>query len=218
MLPYPRSTQLKQQKIMKTEKKNRGRPSIFNRQEVLEKAMNLFWENGYRNLSFNEIAQETGLTRASLYNAFQDKESLFIEAFDHYFMQSPDHILQNIEDGQPIGPAFVLVFKSAANAFGKDDKKRGCMGVNCMNELMNGDDELSQHVGKMYEKYKNFLNDLVKKAVRQGEIPQNTDTQVVANLILTFMNGFSVMSKSKSNEEQLNDMALLFLQNIGFKV
>jgi AcrR family transcriptional regulator len=203
---------------MRAEKKKRGRPSIFDRQEILEKVMNLFWDSGYKDLSFSEISQETGLTRASLYNAFQTKEKLFMEAFAYYFTQSPDHILHDLKDGDPIGPAFVSVFQDASNRFESDSKKRGCMGVNCINELMSGETELNQHVNNMYEEYKDFLNILMKRAIHQGELPQNTDSEVASHLILTFMNGFSVMSKSAASKERLNDIALLFLQNIGFKV
>ena len=198
------------------DKKPRGRPSCFDREKLLDQVMELFWDRGYANVSFNEIGHAVGLTRASLYNAFETKEALFIEALEQYLKNSPAAALENIEKDDLVGPALYSFFKDLAKTYAADHKNRGCMAVNCMNELMNGDEDLNKHVAKMYEDLKKRLKTLIQQAIDQKELPKDTDVEVTANMILVFMNGFSVFSKSKTSEVKLKFIARNFMDKIGF--
>lgn len=62
----------------------RGRPREFDRTEALEQAMILFWRNGYRGVSLDDLTDAMSITRPSLYAAFGDKETLFLAAVDYY--------------------------------------------------------------------------------------------------------------------------------------
>ena len=61
-----------------------GRPRTFESAEVLEAAMELFWTHGYERTSKRDLMEATGLASQSLYNAFGDKRTLFLEAIRHY--------------------------------------------------------------------------------------------------------------------------------------
>ncbi len=203
----------------KPEQKTRGRPSSFNREQLLEQVMELFWDQGYNNLSFNEIAHATGLTRASLYNAFKTKEALFMEALQQYFDQAPDKSLrEELSAGDPVGLTLYGFFKESSAMYGSDKKKRGCLTVNCINELMRKNNSLSEQLLEIYENYKKRLKHVVQIAIDQNELPKDTDPEMTANMILTFMNGFSIFAKSKTSQKNMEKMALDFLQKLGFDI
>src|SRR5215471_13144873 len=65
-------------------KRPRGRPRSFDRDEVLARAMQVFWEKGYEAASMQDLLTAMNLSSPSLYAAFGDKESLFIEAVERY--------------------------------------------------------------------------------------------------------------------------------------
>ncbi len=201
-----------------TKKRTRGRPSIFDRDKLIQEVTQLFWTSGYKALSFNEISQETGLTRASLYNAFGSKEALLMEALDVYFAQAPDTALQHIKKGELVGPVFFKVFKVGCQRWASDEKRRGCFGVNCLNELMNSQSELGDSFKAMYEEKRLFVVSLIKRAIIQEELPINTNAEATGNMILAFMSGFSTFSKSGISEELLQEMCRAFLENIGFQL
>jgi len=200
------------------ENRRPGRPSTFDRTELLEKIMHLFWEHGYKNLSFNEIAKKTGLTRASLYNAFESKEALLEAVLAHYDSVAPDASLQHLEKGDSVGAALTEVIERASKVRASDPLSRGCLLVNCLNESMNEDSDLGLKLKAMYERRRVFLRDLMKTAIDQGELPKHTDAEATANLILSFMSGFSTFSKSGSSEQELIALSMLFLRNLGFKL
>ena len=61
-----------------------GRPREFDIDKALERAMELFWRQGYEGTSLADLTRELGLTRPSLYAAFGSKEGLFLKALDLY--------------------------------------------------------------------------------------------------------------------------------------
>lgn len=204
-------------KLNASEKRTRGRPTLFERERLVGDVMNLFWERGYNDLSFNEIAQETGLTRASLYNAFDSKESLLIEALKHYFKLSPDSRLGELKEGESVGKAFFEVFDYACELRAADKKNRGCFGVNCMTELMKNGSDLGDMLQGIYEERRVFIVNLMARAVEQGELPNGTDPENTGNMVLAFMAGFNTFSKNGIDESRLKNMCNLFLQSVGFR-
>jgi len=61
-----------------------ARPREFDEAEVLDAAVSCFWARGFEATSMRDLILETGLTGASLYNAFGDKQALYRRALDHY--------------------------------------------------------------------------------------------------------------------------------------
>ena len=66
------------------------RVKLFDQNEVLTKAMNLFWKQGYAATSVQDLVQHLGINRASLYDTFGDKDQLFKKSFELYRKQNKD--------------------------------------------------------------------------------------------------------------------------------
>ena len=61
-----------------------ARHKAFNREEVLDRAIEVFWAHGYEATSIQELVDSMGINRGSLYDTFGDKHRLFLEALDRY--------------------------------------------------------------------------------------------------------------------------------------
>ncbi|MDH3970432.1 MAG: TetR/AcrR family transcriptional regulator, partial [Rhodospirillales bacterium] len=61
-----------------------ARPKSFDREEVLERAMAVFWRKGYAATSVRDLVEATGLNPGSLYDTFDDKHGLFLESVTLY--------------------------------------------------------------------------------------------------------------------------------------
>lgn len=61
-----------------------GRPREFDNDEVLDALQDVFWEHGYEGTSYADIMTATGLKKGSLYAAFGDKRSLYLQALGRY--------------------------------------------------------------------------------------------------------------------------------------
>jgi AcrR family transcriptional regulator len=69
-----------------------GEKSERSRGAILDAALRLFSEQGYRGTSIREIAEAAGLSTGNLYHHFPDKETLFRTLLDQYWkaIESPD--------------------------------------------------------------------------------------------------------------------------------
>ena len=61
-----------------------ARPLEFDRNQALEKAMEVFWTQGYKATSVNDLTQAMGVSKSSLYGTFGGKHALFIECIKFY--------------------------------------------------------------------------------------------------------------------------------------
>ena len=206
----------KSEKKRNPAKKTKGRPISFDKDDLIDSVMHLFWERGYHNLSLNEIAHEVGLTRASLYNSFKNKDTLFMEAFIHYVEQAPDAILDRIKKGDKVGPAFFTMFDNASKIRAADNKRRGCLAVNSINEMISNNTPLGNRLKTMYDARRQLLENLMIQAIDQGELPRDTDPEVIANMMLAFISGFNVFAKSGASRKDLCLMSESFLERTGF--
>src|ERR1700733_10081172 len=76
-----------------------ARPRTFDPNDVLLAARQIFWRKGYQGTSLDDITEETGLTKPSLYAAFGDKASLFLKVLDHYHDQLLTHSERVLSEG-----------------------------------------------------------------------------------------------------------------------
>ena len=65
-----------------------GRPRQFDEEQVLDAAMKAFWANGYEATSLADLVSVTGLHKGSLYQAFGDKHSLFVQTLNRYLQNT----------------------------------------------------------------------------------------------------------------------------------
>ena len=189
----------------------------FSRDDLVERVTDLFWQRGYENLSFNQIASATGLTRASLYNAFKTKEALFLECMSHYNANSPLALLEEWQPGERVGALLYKVLDKISEARAKDKKNRGCLAANTFSELAASDTQLGAAVLAAQARKSTRMTKLITQAVSQNELPEDTDAEATAQIILAFMSGLSAQSKTGASKGKLTRMSRIFLQRMGFK-
>ena len=105
-----------------------ARPREFDTTEAVEKAMQVFWQHGYEDASLPDLLDGMGLTRGSLYKAFQDKKNLFLLVLDQYESAAVDGAVSLLTNPEiPNGAdRILLLFKGIVTAVEKGDH-RGCL-------------------------------------------------------------------------------------------
>src|SRR5262245_52816381 len=106
-----------------------GRHKGYNRVEVLNKAMELFWRKGYEGAHLQELVKETGLNRFSLYKEFGGKDGLYEEAIQQYLQGFIE--LAAMLKREPKGLKNILDY---IHALIQTDFSRGCFVVNTLTQ------------------------------------------------------------------------------------
>ncbi|MCV6590113.1 MAG: TetR/AcrR family transcriptional regulator, partial [Marinobacterium sp.] len=119
-----------------------ARPAEFDRREVLDKAMEVFWRTGFTATSVADLVSATSLKPGSLYSAFESKRGLFVEVIDTYAarrIENAQQVLENAED--PLNAIYAFFERLRQDAC-QDEIGRGCLMINTMLELATEDDDL----------------------------------------------------------------------------
>jgi len=82
----------------RTAKPRVGRPRKFDRDDVVAKAMRVFWTNGFTQTSIDDLVGGTNVGAQSLYNAFGNKKDLFIQALNLYLSTVTRDALKRAEN------------------------------------------------------------------------------------------------------------------------
>ncbi|NIW25596.1 MAG: TetR family transcriptional regulator, partial [Gammaproteobacteria bacterium] len=165
-------------------------PREFDVDEALEAAMDAFWAKGYEATSLTDLMAATGLHKGSLYQAFGDKHSLFLESLKRYLSQMRQ--TEHAEFAKADTPAEGLrrVAHSLVDLVDDDsDPPRGCMAVNALVEMAPHDPDvqaiLSDHVGRM----RATIEEAIAQAQADGDIDDSRPPSLLAGMLMTFVSG-----------------------------
>ena len=121
-----------------------ARPLEFDRDAALDRAMRVFWRQGYQAASLPDLLAEMGISRSSLYAAFGDKRGLMLECLD-LFATRTLQILSRARDGQPPLEALRRFFDRSVVDPPGGKAEWGCLLVNTVLEMADVEDALSAH-------------------------------------------------------------------------
>jgi len=191
------------------------RPSEFDRDEVLHRAMEVFWCQGFEATGMPDLVEAMGIGRQSLYNAFESKRGLFLEALRVYQAERAKS-LQKVLAGAPSPLAGIeTLLISIASATGVA-RTRGCMSVNTATEIGLNDDEVAAILRQGGQQSKADLAAAMAQAKALGELPASLDEQAGADFVLTVMRGLRVSAKAGATVAETRNvvrMALVALRH-----
>lgn len=183
-----------------------ARPREFDEATVLEAAMNCFWARGYELTSVRDLAEQMGITGASLYNAFGDKQSLYRRALEHYLEHSVHDRIARLERLPPY-PSLRAFFGEIIGRSVSDKQRRGCMLVNSALEVAPYDEEIQRLVSKEMTFIETFFRKRIVAGQRDGTISDIRPAGELAKLLLSVLFGIRVLARSRPQRSVLEGAA-----------
>ena len=191
-----------------------ARPREFDETAVLEAAMNCFWARGFEQTSVRDLAEQMGITGASLYNAFGDKRSLYRQAFVHYLEQTVHDRVARLEKLPP-ALAIRTFFDEIIERSVDDEQRRGCMLVNAALELAPYDPEVRQLVSEEMMFIEAFFRRCAAAGQQGGSIDGTRTPDDVGKLLLSVLLGIRVLARTDPRREVLEGAASAVLALLG---
>lgn len=178
----------------------------FDEAQALRRAMDLFWRRGYDATSLQDLVDELGISRSSLYSTFGGKDDLFQAALQHYCRveAGPRHEL--LQRPGPVLDAIRELLSGIAAAPTMHPDRRGCLVVNAAMERVPGDPETAAAVATQLRRFENALADAVRRGQRDGELDPGQDPRSVARYLVTLVQGMRVVGKAAADPAMLQDV------------
>lgn len=176
-----------------------ARTCEFDTEEVLDKAMQLFWENGYGATSMAELEKGLGINKFSIYNTFGNKHKLFLAVLDHYDEKMTNRLLQILAE-KPSGIAAIdRVLDMLEQTIQGDKGHYGCLLLNSGAELSPHDPEVSTKVQNMNRSLEDAFYEALAAAQQQGEISKELNLKEYARYLLTLYQGMVTVAKNEQD-------------------
>ncbi|WP_082794130.1 TetR/AcrR family transcriptional regulator [Kosakonia oryzendophytica] len=176
--------------------RERGRPRQFDPDSALDLAIPVFREKGYHSASITDLSEAMQLTAGSIYKAFHDKRSLFLQVFARYTSLRNQTLRQRLTQ-QPDGRAKIaellrFYLESASDMEGR----RGCLVVGSAIELGLLDDELAGLVRAALERNQHTIRQLIEQGKQDGSVHPRHDAQALSSVLMCLVLGMRVAGKS----------------------
>ncbi|MEO1054707.1 MAG: TetR/AcrR family transcriptional regulator [Bacteroidota bacterium] len=182
------------------------RNEVFDRDEVIESAMNLFWKKGFNGTSMQDLVDATGLGRSSIYNSFGSKMDFYLTALNRYnALNAEDFRKALLDSSDPLEAIENIFYAVLAQTF-KDDESKGCFIVNCKTEMFNADTGINRWLASNQEDSLNMFEELVKKGQYEGLINKNGTAKDYAYYLYSNLQGLRVSSISIKNHDILDSI------------
>lgn len=171
-----------------------ARPIQFERDEVLDKAAQAFWDEGYCATSMTRLVAATRLNPGSLYAAFGSKAGLFSEALDHYGARSAARIEQDLAAADSPLAGIRRYLDELAATVAEPQARRGCLLVNTVLELAHRDAPLRAQLNRHFDAIEGLFRRALEAAQARGELAPGKDPSALASFLMTSIWGLRVLA------------------------
>lgn len=188
-----------------------ARHKEFDRDEVLHRAMEVFWSRGYEAASIQELVKQMGINRQSLYDTFGDKHALYLQSLDHYREVESRKVFALLEKAGSAKRGLRQLFRCVIDGSCTDEQRRGCFMGNATSELAGRCKETAAKACSNMAAAEEALYRTLLRGKREGEIKGGRDLRAVARFLFSSLQGLQLMAKATQDRKTLEDVVKVTL-------
>jgi AcrR family transcriptional regulator len=187
-----------------------GRPRSFDRNQALDRALEVFWRQGYEGASICDLTAAMGINPPSLYAAFGNKEALFRQALDRY-AETKGAFVYDALAAPKVRDAIAALLMGTARSLTDKANPSGCLLVQgvagsgehaqCIRDELNARRLASEKA----------VRERLKRAKAEGDLPADADPAGLARFIATVTQGMSIQAAGGASRKDLERIAEIAL-------
>jgi len=179
-----------------------GPKKQFDQEEVLNKALQVFWNKGFEATSMQDLVRTMGINRASLYQTYGNKRLLFNKSLDRYIDNMRKQLNQILQlPGSPLDNLQDVLKKFVTGSL--DAGMQGCLLNNTAVELGPHDPEIATKLRNIWDEFEMIFSKIIQHAVDNGEIKSSIDVTTLGHLFNINLQGLVVETKINTSKEKL---------------
>lgn len=190
-----------------------ARTRAFDEDMALDRALRVFWSEGYKATSMERLLTATGLSKSSLYETFGSKRQLLIQCLRLYarvLQQGPFAPLVRDDAGRP---AIEAVFATMIDrAMCPENGQAGCFVNNCVAEIAPHDPLILRETRRMLGGIEDRLTIAVERGQADGSIRSREAPRVLATFLLNTLSGINLAAKARPPRERLEQIVRVALR------
>lgn len=190
----------------------RGRPRNFDKTKALDTALKLFWQHGYEGTSTAMLAKEIGVNVPSLYAAFGNKESLFLQCIDRYSELNGAMYHESFKKPTAREVARSILEGEVELVTGRGTPD-GCLMVQGALVTSPESEAIRKLMAGMRGTAEKWMTQRFRRAVKEGDLPADADPAALACYLMAVNSGLAVQAKSGVAKKQLLKVVDIAMQS-----
>ncbi|MGF7076117.1 TetR/AcrR family transcriptional regulator [Mucilaginibacter sp. 3215] len=184
----------------------------FNEAVAIQKAMEVFWKKGYNATSLRDLTDAMQINSSSLYNTIGDKQELFVRCVQHYTDIRKQDWDKRLASKRSALAVLVDYIHEAVNVIinGEDS----CMAVKSAFEVATNDARVKQILAADDQRSYQFLHDLLRRAMDNGEIRNDEDPALLADYFNSTWTGWYESFILHKDPVKIRRMAEYFIKQL----
>ncbi len=172
----------------------------FDEEAMLDDALALFWRQGVAATTMLDLAAATGVKRGSLYNAYGDKEEIFLRAFDRYAVRFLDSVRASLE-GDDAERMLRRFFETIIANMTAGAPARGCLTTKTASDGSIASEQIRQRLRHLLDQ----LASTVEAALSRPGVSRRLALAPAqaAMVLVTFTRGLAVMERVYGERDAL---------------
>jgi AcrR family transcriptional regulator len=180
----------------------RGRPRNFDKAEALDTALKLFWQHGYEGTSMAMLTESIGVNVASLYGAFGNKESLFVQCVERYSELNGDLYHESLKKKTARNVARSIL-EGEVELVTRRGTPNGCLMIQGALATSPEAEKIRKMMAQMRAMAEKWMAERFRQALDEGDLPSEVDPTALACYLMTINSGLAVQAKSGASKKQL---------------
>jgi TetR/AcrR family transcriptional regulator, copper-responsive repressor len=170
-----------------------GRAKKYERNDVLKKAMTVFWKRGFAHTGLQDLEKATGVNKSGLYAEFAGKDDIFVSSLRYYYENrgSGEILMREPLGWNNIEDFFKFIAKGWVG-------EKGCLSINSMREL----EILPSEARQIVSGNRRLLKEIFEKNIAAEKT--KTSPQALAEIAATFFSGFCIEQNIKHSKQAAN--------------
>ena len=176
------------------------------KERILASAKELFHEYGFQQTSVDEILKKSGVTKSNFYYHFKSKEELGLIILQRFITLYESDVLIKTLGNKSLSPSGRLVeFYNSVKTFHRDlENPRGCPFGNMAIEMSGSNENFREKLSAFFNSWEKIIEECINEGMSTGDFRGDLPPGVVAQLILSHLEGAIMMVKTHRSLEPLS--------------
>lgn len=189
-----------------------GRTKTFDEDEVLDRAMRVFWRRGYQATTLAQLLAEMQLSKSSFYETFGTKRDLLLTALRRYAESGMSGLvaplLRENAGRREIEETLRAMVRHATSAEGR----RGCLVNNTLGEVAPNDEVVFHATREVLFGLEGLLAAAVHRGQDEGQITRKERARALARFLANTIGGLNLAAKARPDKATLDDVVRVALR------
>jgi TetR/AcrR family transcriptional repressor of nem operon len=176
------------------------------KEKILASAKELFHEHGFQQTSVDEILKHSGVTKSNFYYHFKSKEELGLMVLDRFIAHYESEVLLKTLGNRSLQPSEKLnhFYATVKTYHCGMQKVKGCPFGNLAIEMSGGNEHFRKRLSEFFNSWERIIEECIEEGMSKGDFRSDLPPVVVAQLILSHLEGAIMMVKTHRSMEPLS--------------